>query len=230
VSVSLGAVPMHYWGVAVLCLLFSQADASQIWETPWQPYPIIGARRFLVTEHGAIGDNRTMNTQPFRQAFGACAANGGGYVEVSHGVFVTGKVQLQSGCYLLLRKGAILQATTDISQYGTDDELYYMIVGNSIANSGIIALDPYGSRPGVAGGQLVGTMWQSIQSYNSSTNSFTKKAWPASKIGNLLFQDATNISVIGIQLVASSFWTQTFRRCRSVSYCLLAALDEITPA
>jgi len=145
---------------------------------------------------------------------------GGGYVEVPAGRFLTGKIELRSGCYLLLQPDGILQATTNISEYRAvhngsiswSSNVYYVVHGNGIANSGVIA--PPGPSAGY-GGEIRGTMWQSIASYDPSTNSFTKR-FPGAAIGNLLFQDATNISVIGVRITHSGFWTQTFRRCSHV--------------
>ena len=47
------------------------------------------------------------------------------------------------------------------------------------------------------------------------TNSFIKRL-PGGQIGNLFFQDSVNISVIGVSITSSGFWTQTFRRCSNL--------------
>ena len=67
---------------------------------PWLPYPPTpvghpaggGPATELITAHGAIGDNATMNTRPINDAVAACVAGGGGFVVVPAGVFLTGTV------------------------------------------------------------------------------------------------------------------------------------------
>jgi polygalacturonase len=161
-----------------------------------------------------------MNTAAISRAFDSCVGLGGGYVEVPPGLFLTGKISLRSGCYLLLAKHGILQATTSASEYGDNKNFWYVVVGKDIANSGVIALAPHatsggGGLRGAFGGEVRGTMWQSIASYDPKTNSFAKKE-PGSEIGNLFFQDSVNISVIGVRITESGFWAQTFRRCSNV--------------
>lgn len=155
---------------------------------PWHPYPPTpvgypaggGPTTELITAHGAIGDNATMNTQPINNAVAACVAAGGGFVVVPAGVFLTGTVVLASNCYLMLRPGGVLQATVNMSQYGDDPDFRYLVVGKAIANSGVIAPSPYGHSPGAAGGALSGTMWQSITGYDPVQNAFEKNATTAS--------------------------------------------------
>eukprot|EP00937_MAST-01D_sp_MAST-1D-sp2_P003431 g3431.t1 len=157
-----------------------------------------------------------MNTAAIASAFDQCVELGGGYVEVPPGRFLTGEVALRSGCYLVLHHGGILQATTNISQYGGGGnaafsaQTHYLVSGRRIGNSGVIA--PPGAS---AGGELRGTMWQSIRSYDAATNSFTK-LFPGAAVGNLLVEDSTNITVAGVRIMHSGFWAQTFRRCSNV--------------
>ena len=97
---------------------------------PWLPYPPTpvghpaggGPATELITAHGAIGDNATMNTRPINDAVAACVAGGGGFVVVPAGVFLTGTVVLASNCYLVLRPGGVLQATVSMSQYSDDPD------------------------------------------------------------------------------------------------------------
>lgn len=194
-------------------------SGSQTHTEPWLPYAAgIRASVFPITAQGAVGDNATMNTGSINAAFAACARAGGGWVTVPPGVFLTGQVTLRSGCYLVLAQGGILQATTNVKEYGPDRAFWALVVGNTVTNTGVIAPAPGGAGPGANGGQISGTMWQSIGGYDPTTNTLTKNqtAWPGAAVGNLLFQDSINVSVIGVRIVDSGFWAQTFRRCRNV--------------
>ena len=92
-----------------------KADDSEA----WNPYPVRGPF-FDITRFGAKGDNGTINTHAFARAFAACRAAGFGYVRVPAGGYRTGRVELASGCYLLLLPGGIVQGSTAQADYGDD--------------------------------------------------------------------------------------------------------------
>ncbi|MGA9117041.1 MAG: glycosyl hydrolase family 28 protein [Bacteroidota bacterium] len=73
------------------------------------PVPAFPSRRVLITEHGAVGDGRTLNTEAFRRAIGACAAAGGGTVVVPPGCWLTGPIRLESNIHLRLERGSLVQ-------------------------------------------------------------------------------------------------------------------------
>ena len=79
--------------------------------------PRIPARTITVTDHGARGDGRTLNTAAIASAIAACAAAGGGRVVVPAGRFLTGAVRLLSRIELHLEPGATLLFSTDPADY-----------------------------------------------------------------------------------------------------------------
>ncbi len=70
-----------------------------------------------VTECGAVGDGKILNTAALNKAVSACAEAGGGQVCVPPGRFVTGTVRLKSGVTLVLAAGAEIVGTPDLDQY-----------------------------------------------------------------------------------------------------------------
>jgi len=63
-------------------------------------------RKFNITDYGAVGDGKTMNTKAFKKAIAACNKKGGGEVVVPKGVFLTGAIHLKNNVNLHLNKGA----------------------------------------------------------------------------------------------------------------------------
>lgn len=59
-----------------------------------------------VSEHGAVPDGTTKNTEAFARAIAACAAAGGGRVLVPAGKWLTGPIHLRSQIELHLAEGA----------------------------------------------------------------------------------------------------------------------------
>ena len=95
---------------------------------PWSQFNLILARiksptfpnrEFDITKSGAVGDNRTDNTDAFRKAIAACVAAGGGRVIVPRGEFVTGAIHLRSKVNLHLTAGATVRFSRDTSKYPT---------------------------------------------------------------------------------------------------------------
>ena len=191
--------------------------------SPWNPYPVLESMRYLITDFGAVGDNRTLNTGAFERTFAHCAARGGGYVEVPPGRFLSGRMRLRSNCYLLLQPGAIVQGAWSQSHYGPDWDYWALVVGIGVYNTGVIGPSLVGAG---LGGELRGAMWQMIQRYDPETNSFEEVRWRGPdpdqpclgvcKPGLVFVQDSVNITVAGVRLRDSAGWTQTFRRIRNL--------------
>jgi polygalacturonase len=78
--------------------------------------PVFPPRTCRVTDHGAVGDGRTDNTDAFARAIAACAAAGGGHVVVSAGTWVTGAIDLLDDIDLHL-DGATLAFSDDASKF-----------------------------------------------------------------------------------------------------------------
>ena len=81
--------------------------------------PTFPAHDFDVTNFGAIGDNKTDNTEAFNKAIAACNSAGGGRVVVPHGEFMTGAVHLKSNVNLHVSSGGTIRFTRDTRRYPT---------------------------------------------------------------------------------------------------------------
>jgi polygalacturonase len=75
------------------------------------------AKRFVVTEHGAVGDGQTVNTKALQALIDRCAAEGGGVIVVPRGVFLSGALYFKQGVNLQVEKDAVLKSTTAIADF-----------------------------------------------------------------------------------------------------------------
>jgi len=93
-----------------LCIvLFLAAGASHCEAKP--------ARRYPVTDFGAVADGKTVNTKSIQTAIDKCASSGGGVVVIPKGTFLSGAIFLKQGVNLFVEKDGVLKGTTNIDDY-----------------------------------------------------------------------------------------------------------------
>ena len=79
--------------------------------------PAFPDRRVVITSFGAVGDGLAMNTEAFAGAIRACAAAGGGTVDVPPGLWLTGPIRMESNIRLRVRKGAVILFSRRVEDY-----------------------------------------------------------------------------------------------------------------
>lgn len=78
-----------------------------------------GSPRYLITEHGAVADNKTVNTTAIQALIDRVATQGGGTLVVPAGTFRTGALFFKQAVQLHLERDAVLKGTTDRNDYQT---------------------------------------------------------------------------------------------------------------
>ena len=68
---------------------------------------------YLITDYGAVGDGKTLNTSAIQNAIDACTSAGGGRVIVPAGKYLSGTICLKSNVDLYLDSGAELISSLD---------------------------------------------------------------------------------------------------------------------
>lgn len=82
-------------------------------------FPALGAggRQADITAHGAVPDDRTVNTGAIQKTIDTLASSGGGTVVVPRGVFVSGALFFKPQVNLHLARGAVLKCSTDLTHF-----------------------------------------------------------------------------------------------------------------
>jgi polygalacturonase len=75
------------------------------------------AKRFVISDFGAVADAKTVNTKAIQATIDKCAASGGGVVVVPKGTFLSGAIFLKQGVNLTVEKDGVLKGTTNIDDY-----------------------------------------------------------------------------------------------------------------
>jgi exo-poly-alpha-galacturonosidase len=76
-------------------------------------------KRYVIAEHGAVGDGQTLNTKAIQDLIDRAAAEGGGVIVVPEGTFLTGSIFLKQGVSLLVEKEGVLKGSTNPEDYPT---------------------------------------------------------------------------------------------------------------
>ena len=93
--------------VGLLLLIFSPAEITAG----------SGGGQVIISEHGAVGDGKTLNTQAIQTAIDNCAKAGGGTVVVPKGVFLTGAIFLKQGVNLCVDENGVLKGSQNTNDY-----------------------------------------------------------------------------------------------------------------
>jgi polygalacturonase len=87
-----------------------------------------------ITDFGAKGDGKTINTKEITKAIEACNRYGGGEVKVPAGVFLSGTIKLLSNVTLHLSAGAVLKGSSDTSDYYVQGRRHGLIYAEDAEN------------------------------------------------------------------------------------------------
>jgi polygalacturonase len=97
----------------------AQAPAAVSLTENFRPaLPVIPDRTLILTDFGAVGDGKTLNTEAFKRAIAAIKAGGGGKLVVPKGVYRTLPFTLCSSLDLHLDEGAVIQAPDTFEAMG----------------------------------------------------------------------------------------------------------------
>lgn len=119
----------YFLSIVLPCFLFSSFTFSQI---------------ININQTGAKGDGKTLNTNAIQSAIDKAATNGGGIVQISHGIYLSGTIFLKSNVTLRIEAGATLLGSPNISDYkeltwghNVDRQPYHLIVADGVENISI---------------------------------------------------------------------------------------------
>ena len=111
------AIAVAIFSAAPLCAAVDVSAAENVKPA----LPKIPNRTIKLTDFGAVGDGRTLNTDAFKKAIAAIAKAGGGKLIVPKGTFRTLAFALCSNLDLHLEEGAVIQAPDTFGAFGLPD-------------------------------------------------------------------------------------------------------------
>lgn len=172
-----------------------------------------------ITDFGAIGDGRTLDTVRIQSAIDQLAVKGGGTVVIPKGVFMTGAIFLKPGVNLHLETGAVLKGTTDMKDYprmririeGHFEESYSSGLINAEHCNGL-RIDGAGVLDG-SGRPIWDLFWKQRRASNDPRN-FRNLGLLRAQL--CIINHSTNVVVDGVTFKNSQYWNLHLYSCRGV--------------
>ena len=173
----------------------------------------------LITKFGAKADGTTVNTKAIQAAIDHLAAHGGGMVVVPQGVFVSGALFFKPKVNLHLQAGAVLQCSTDLSNFPvqrTRIEGHFVENFNpaliNAKNCDGFAVTGEGTLDG-AGRPIWDLFWK-LRHAAPNPGNFPNIGVPRARLA--LIESSRGVKIDGITFKDSQFWNLHLYNCDGV--------------
>jgi polygalacturonase len=187
------------------------ADADPTWvkEVGAKTMPKAKAT-FAAAKYGAVGDGKTLNTQAIQKAIDA-AAKKGGVVTLAPGQYLTGSLFLKKGVELHLDKGVTLLGSQDLKDYPdmktrvAGIEMVWPAALLNILDQDNVAITGEGTVDG-QGKVFWDSYWALRKDYDKKGLRWIVD-YDAKRPRLLVMANSSNITIKGVTLQRSGFWT-----------------------
>ncbi len=174
-------------------------------------------RQYVITSHGVANDSSLLQTEAIQAVIDMAASDGGGVVVVPQGTFLTGSLFFRPGTHLHLMEGARLKGSDAITHYkivktrleGQTLDYFAALINADHADG--FTITGHGTIDG-NGHRFYDEFWLRRKVFPKCTN------LEALRPRMIYISNSSNVTVQGVRLVNSGFWTNHLYRCRRVRY------------
>ena len=162
-----------------------------------------------IVDFGAVGDGKTINTEPIQKALDACTQKGGGTVTIPNGKFVTGTILLKNNCTLHLEDQAELLGSLNPKDYRNVDP-FKDGLGAEVGFAMVAAVDA--KDVGIVGRGAINGRGKEL----AANMPFKGEGW-GSRPFLVRFVRSTGVTIRDAQLLYGGAWTLNFFQSRNVT-------------
>lgn len=173
--------------------------------------PPATANSYIITDYG-IKDDGNIYTEEFQKLINSVYDNGGGYIIIPDGTYMTGALFFKPGVNLYIEKNGILKGSQDITDYPViktriegESCLYYAALINASHADGFTI---YGEGT-IDGNGL--HAWKCFWLRRSWNPDCTNKDEQRARL--LYIAHSDNVTIYGIHMKDSQFWTCHIYKC-----------------
>ena len=187
-------------------------------------------QRYVLTDYGILDDGR-VHTQEIQSLIDTAAENGGGVIVVPGGTYLTGALFFRHGVNLYVAEGGTLKGSDDISDYPVTDS---RIEGESCKYfAALINADGLNGFTICGKGTIDGNglrSWKAFWLRREWNPDCTNKDEQRPRL--IFLSNCKNVTVAGLNLQNSHFWTNHLYKCSRVKYigCRIFSPRKPVPA
>lgn len=174
-------------------------------------------KQYVITDYGVVNDSTVLQTEKIQKVIDLCYKNGGGVVVVPEGTYLTGSLFFKQGTNLWLADKATLK--------GSDAITHYQIIKTRLEGqtlnyfAGLINAEHNNGFKIAGKGTLNGNglkfydeFWLRRKVIPKCTN------LEALRPRLVYIANSTDVTVSGIRMIFSGFWTNHLYKCKRVKY------------
>ncbi|MCM1162862.1 MAG: glycosyl hydrolase family 28 protein [Muribaculaceae bacterium] len=175
-------------------------------------------QQYVITDHGVSAADSTMiQTEAIQKVIDLAAANGGGVIVIPEGTFLSGSLFFKPGTHLHILKGGKLK--------GSDAITHYQIIKTRLEGQTIDYFAALVNADGVDGFSITGE-----GTIDGNGHRFYDEFWLRRKVNRkctnlealrprmLYVSNSKDVTVHGIHMVNSGFWTNHLYNCSRIKY------------
>jgi len=184
----------------------------------------------MISDYGAIGDGKTLNTQAIQMAIDACSDSGGGRVIIPPGVFLSGTLWLKDFVELHLSSAnSVLLASANHDDYNKADAFPqnaawpheqmnggHFIIGVEVKS---VSITGYGTINGNGHSFFTDKLeWTYLDTYCYWPHGFSIIAdLEKTRPGQMIYLcECRNVHISGVTMCNTPFWTFLAHGCENV--------------
>jgi polygalacturonase len=166
-----------------------------------------------ITQYGAIGDGRTLNTTAIQQAMDACNKAGGGKLIFPAGRYLSGTIVLKDNVRIQLQKDAVLLGSTNVNDYQNMDP-FADGLGIDVGWALLVAVDA--KNIGIEGEGTIDGQGSKLKEQQILTDTRPESQRWGRRPFLLRIVRCNNVTVKDISLQYSAAWTSHYFQSRHV--------------
>ena len=174
-------------------------------------------KQYVITDYGVVNDSTVLQTEKIQKVIDLCYKNGGGVVVVPEGTYLTGSLFFKQGTNLWLADKATLKGSDAITHYHIIKTRlegqtlnYFAGLINAEHNNGF-KIAGKGTLNG-NGLKFYDEFWLRRKVIPKCTN------LEALRPRLVYIANSTDVTVSGIRMIFSGFWTNHLYKCKRVKY------------